>query len=251
MISFPPGTKQTDLTALKGEVVSQCWRAEAAWKKLVPLVGSLALSFDQDDPLGRENAAIEHRNEIQDSIQAILSAAGIVSRTLWPPPPPVNRPHHPADRQKVERAKRARARAARIWKAWPLPPEKALKPLKSQSTRNASEHPENDAADWFENGPPGPLSDFQYGRSKSAAGQFGPRYSFRYLFVDTPDLRVKIGTASCSLGQLVASLVRIAQSLSWHVRVASSLRMVPRPRTEPSLRPVECCPLGLTSHRIR
>lgn len=251
MISPLPDSKQDVLSALKAEVVGQCWRAVVAWGSLIPLVGTMTLSYDEDDPMGREQAITNHRVEIQNCVHTILSAAGVVSRILWPPPPPRRLLGLPTSRRRIERAARAQARARRIWKEWSLPPSKTLRPLRSQRVRNASEHAENDAADWFEKQPSGPLAEFQTGRTRVPEGERGPGLTFRYLFVDTPDLRIKVGDESCSLGQLVACLVLVEQSLVKKIHILSAIGMIPRSRTEPHFSQVTFCPLGLSPHRVR
>jgi hypothetical protein len=247
---IPAGKKQDSLTALKAEVLIQCWRADCAWNLLWPLAGTIGLSYDPTDSRGKEQALLLERTEIVTHIHTILSAAGIVSRILWPTPPSKKPPTTDRDRRVRDRAIRAAQRARRIWKEWHLPAESALRPLRSQDARNAAEHVENEAAEWFEGRSERPLLEFGMGKSKVGRGELGPRISFRYLFLDTPYLRVKVGTATCSLGELVACMRMILATLPITGVVTVAARFDPRDPTQPYGHEMVCCPLGLPPHRV-
>lgn len=245
------GLKQDSLTALRAEVLIQCWRADRAWTLLWPMAGTIALSYDRSDALGKEQALLLERTDLLTHVHTILSAAGIVSRILWPSRPSKKSPTTPQQRAVRERAQRAALRARRIWSEWSMPQQSTLRPLKSQSTRNAAEHVETEAAEWFESQSSRPLLEFAAGKTKTIKGEPGPRTSFRYLFLDTPDLRVKIGTDSCSLGQLVACMRLILRALPITGMITTLARFDPVDPTKPFSNEVICCPLGLGRHRVR
>lgn|GEM_PF-3503382 len=213
------------LTALKAEVKGQCWRAQYAWIRLEQLLDCTEIQYDPEKPRGREDALVSYWTDVWIQIHAVFSAAGIVSRMLWPKPPRSSPPVTDHDREVAHRALKAGLRAQAIWRSWPLPKKRELRPLCSQSVRNAIEHVENDAAEWMETHGSYPVRASGMGPISGRGVQPGARDAFRYLFRDTR--RVKVGKETCDLAAVIACLDKIDKSLPTSIRVDSGLPLVP------------------------
>jgi hypothetical protein len=199
------------LLALKVEIKEQCFRTDLAYVHLDKLLSIKRINYYVEKPNGLGEAFINYTAEVWSSVHTVLSAAGIISRILWPKPPSQAAPRTPLERRRQERDRESCERAKVIWRTWPLPRQELLKALTDVSARNAIEHAENGAAEWMEK---------RGGTAvrSSALGVTGPsevadpsRQAFRYLFLDTR--RVKIGNDTCDLRETVAAIHLIEQSL--------------------------------------
>jgi hypothetical protein len=199
------------LLALKVEIKEQCFRIDLAYDHLDKLLSIRRINYYPDKPNGVGEAFIHYSTDVWSSVHTILSAAGIISRILWPRPPNPNPPRTPIDRRVQERDQAACARAKAIWTSWPLPRRESLKVLTDVSVRNAIEHVENGAADWMEKHAGEAVRASGLGVTGPSGIADPARQAFRYLFLDTR--RVKVGKDTCDLKGIIAAARRIEQSL--------------------------------------
>jgi hypothetical protein len=207
----PPSRDFRVTIALKNEVKNQCFRARRAANLLDTLVSAEYLPYDVDRPQGLEEAALTYMTDVWSHIHTILSAAGIVSRILFPKPPPADRGTRGTGSPGTARARAAVTRAEEIWRTWPLPAVQELRPLSDPSTRNAIEHIENGAPEWFSKRETFPLLGFAIGRTPEPGNSSGGKDAFRFFFEDRR--RVKVGDTSCSLSDILRSLKIIEDSV--------------------------------------
>lgn len=210
----PPKEKRVDI-ALRNEVKNQCFRARLAGDRLEFLAGTDSIPYDVDQPNGVESAIVSHAVDIQTQVHTILSAAGIVARILDPKPAPrdaCDDPNPPAAKaEAIRRARAAFTRAQAIWRTWPLPRREDLGPLWDRSTRNAIEHMENEAPEWFSGRDEYPLLGWAMGMTPPSGKASGSRGAFRLLFQDS--LRLKVGSSFCSIREILGALKLVEDAL--------------------------------------
>jgi hypothetical protein len=200
--------------ALRGEVKQQCWRARLAGSKLYARLSSNSLAYDANAARGREAVVVVYNIETWTDVHTVLSAAGVVARVLFPKPPGAHPPTTQAEAAQSQRAKLAELRARAIWKIWPLPPKDALRSLQNPSARNAMEHAENEAPEWFTENPHPPLFAYGMGRQLEKGKPTGMRGAFRFLFQEIGGAwRAKIGAATCNLDHVLEALKKIEDVL--------------------------------------
>jgi hypothetical protein len=186
-----PEEKRVDV-ALSGEVKGRCWRGRIAGLQLEEMLQANAPEYDADQERPLVSVAALYDNEIWSKVHSMLSAAGIVSRVLFPRPPSKIEPTSEAAMRSSERQRRAVARADVIWRTWALPARKDLHILEDASARNAMEDAENGAPEWFAGRSDFPLLAYAVGPTPTKGKRSGIRGAYRFLFLDTR--RVKIGS---------------------------------------------------------
>jgi hypothetical protein len=201
----PPVTRDARIDiALRNEIKNQCYRAQAAGIELRSLLQQQGIEYDVRVSRSMESGVIHYYTLIWSQVHTILSAAGIVSRILFPRRAPFRIPLLGRPRRDAKRLTVANARAKRIWKSWPLPPRRNLRPLMDNAARNAMEHSENAAAEWFQDQRNFPLLAWGLGKTPPKGQASGAAGAFRFLFQD--QLRVKIGDDSCDLNAILSCL---------------------------------------------
>jgi hypothetical protein len=207
-----------ELLALKGEIKMQCFRAMNAADELENYLKVKIINYDRTDSGGPGKALIAFTVDVWAKVHTILSAAGIVSRILWPLPPSEAPPRTRAARIRKERAIAARERADEIWRSWPMPARSLLGPLENREVRNAFEHAENGAAEWMEAFGKGKVRAYGVGVESTTDSQTDSKRVFRYFFHDS--WRVKIGDGDCKLRAVVGALSELQASLPFEVEMS-------------------------------
>jgi hypothetical protein len=237
----PPETRV--LIALRGEVKSQCYRARSAALALDGMLEADALVYNVDLPRGIESAIVHYHTEIWSRVHTILSAAGVVTRILFPKPVPKRLENVDPPDQALLRLQRANERAEVIWKEWSLPPRETLKPLTDAAVRNAMEHAENGAPEWFESREEWPLFAYGIGKTPEPGKPSGARGAYRHLFLDSR--RVKIGSEPCDLSAILACLKSIEDMLPSKAKIDFVLPLFPvRAGPDGKMIQLNACPLS-------
>jgi hypothetical protein len=208
----PPPKPVRVMIALKGEVKDQCWRAGLAGIRLQQALGQKSLDYFPADSAAAETAVVLYKTSIWTDVHTILSAAGIIGRILFPkrvPAEPVG--GFLGDRTNIDRLIEANKRAVDIWKTWTLPPKERLRALRGPGVRNAIEHVENGAPEWFGDRDEFPLGATAMGTTPKSGHPSGAKGMYRFLFIDT--LRVKVGSNVCDLKAILSSLKDIQDTL--------------------------------------
>lgn len=211
--------------ALRGEIKGQCWRGRIAGLQLGEMLKANALEYDADQERPLESVAALFNNEIWSKVHSVLSSAGIVSRVLFPRPPSKIQPTSEIAKRNAERQRRAVARADVLWRKWPLPPRKDLRVLAEASARNAMEHAENGAPEWFAGRLDFPLLAYAVGLTPPKGRPSGIRGAYRFLFLDT--WRVKIGSDSCDLRAVLKALQLIEDAIPTRSGIELALPFYP------------------------
>jgi len=206
------------LLAVRGEIKMQCFRAMNAAEELENYLKVKIVNYDQADPDGLGRALIAYSVDVWARVHTILSAAGIVSRILWPLTPSEVPPKTRAARIRQDRAIEARERSDEIWRSWPMPARTVLGPLENREVRNAFEHSENGAAEWIEAFGTRTVRAYGVGVESNPDSRADSKGVFRYFFHDT--WRVKIGDGDCNLRGVVTALNALQASLPFEVEMS-------------------------------
>lgn len=218
--------RSEELLALRGEVKTQCFRGMNAGEELERHLTVKRIRYDSTDPLGKGRAIIAYLVDTWSRVHGILSAGGVVARILWPKPPSDKKPRSDYERILRERARAACDRANEIWRTWPMPGREALAPLEDRHARNAMEHAENGAPEWIESFDRGSVHAYGIGKETTKEGIANGRPFFRYLFMDTLDVR--IGKDTTNLRRIVNALNTLQLSLPFEVEMtAAGVELVP------------------------
>lgn len=206
------------ILAVRGEIKMQCFRAMNAADELENYLKVKIINYYQADPDGLGKALIAFTVDVWAKVHTILSAAGIVSRVIWPIPPSGVPPSTRAARIRRERAIIAQKRAEEIWRTWPMPPRAVLAPLENREVRNAFEHAENGAAEWLAAFGNRTVRAYGAGVESNPESLADSKRVFRYFFQDS--WRVKIGDGDCNLRAIVAGLRELQASLPFEVEMS-------------------------------
>lgn len=168
-----------ELRMLKRELAWNCWVAQGAWARLKAMKLKSAPSglVPGTQSLANVESVLKIGTEAWAHVHALLGATATISRMLWPGPS----------------ARRAtKDRAPLLLEKLQLPP---LPELETRDARNAYEHIENDAPEWFTwargRFPGRPLMGWQIGDGTPFGEEnTTPEECFRYLDVDHWTIRV-------------------------------------------------------------
>lgn len=230
------------LVALRGEIKSQCFRARSAALALDEMLEAEALVYNVDQPRGIESAVVHYHAEIWSRVHTILSAAAIVTRIIFPKPVPNRVSSAGGTDPARDRLERANDRATTIWKEWRLPSRRSLKPLTNAAARNAMEHAENGAPEWFESRSDWPLFAYGIGKTPKPGRPSGAKGAYRYLFLDSK--RVKIGNEPCDLNAILECLKSIEETLPTKAKIDFVLPFFPvKTGPDGNMVQLNACPL--------
>jgi hypothetical protein len=189
------------LSMFKRELVWNCWVAQGAWgrlremkrRKKIPGVVVGAGSIVNRDPI------LEWSTNSWSQAHALLGSTATISRILWPP---------------TGARAAVRSRAKDLLAALNLP---SLPELEGRSVRNAYEHSENDAPEWFEKAlirfPGRPLMGWAIGDgSPVGPKKVLPQECFRYL--DNVQWTLRVGDeAPLDLKGLMVAVELLGRSI--------------------------------------
>lgn len=180
----------------------QCWVGLSAWTRIRELIRVGPSSNAQGEVTGGppdENAYVSWLASVWASVQAILTSTAQISRVLWP--------------EGTRSGKHATyAPLVRASIAIPKMPH-----LENRNVRNAFEHVESKAQNWFEwalsTYPGRPLSGFAIGDGKP----MGPRLVVPdecFRFLNTADWTLKVDReAPLDLRALISEVAKLAQAI--------------------------------------